>query len=229
MNTGFIDHSIEGLSKQVKNFCAKISNYALDAVDPADVDLVKADSKYLEWLITAKKAYITIGEAWTSFGDNSIYGTDEGIDVVQPALPTLEAAPPLVHPGFRNRFSALAADCKKSTNYSEDIGINLGIVAVVTPFKPADGKPVVKHSLHVGHPFFRYFKGNYDGVQIYKNWGDGNGFVKFDKAINPTYTDNSTLPAAGVAVVWQYKFVFLYQDEEVGTTTDVVEVLVTGM
>ncbi len=92
-----------------------------------------------------------------------------------------------------------------------------------------DGKPIVKESLHVGHPFFKYVKSGYEGVQIYKDWGDGKGFVKFDKAINPTYTDNSALPAAGVAVSWKYKFIYLYKEAEVGTPSEIVEVLVTGM
>jgi hypothetical protein len=53
--------------------------------------------------------------------------------------------------------------------------------------------------------------------------------VKYDKAINPTYTDNAALPASGVAIKWRYRFVYLYKDAEVGTASLVIDVLVTGM
>ncbi|MEI6628417.1 MAG: hypothetical protein WCN27_03325 [Alphaproteobacteria bacterium] len=229
MSTGFIDPSIEGLSKQEINFCAKIGGYTLDKVKPADIVLVKADSAYMVWLIGAKKAYISNGESWTTYVDTLIHGVDGGVSGVQPALPTVGTAPASVHEGIRTRFSNISADCKSSTGYTEAIGIDLGIVQINTPFVPSDGKPVVKESLHVGHPFFKYPKGDYDGVQIYKDSSDGHGFVKFDKAINPTYTDNTGLPEAGVAVVWKYRFVYLYKGEEVGTASLVIEVVVTGM
>ena len=229
MNTGFIKQALDEFSHQEINFCLKIGNYTLDQVKPADIVLVKEDSDFLAWVISTKKAYISNGEAWTTYGDSLFHGVDSGVPAVQPALPTVGTPPTVVHEGMRTRFSNIAADCKSSTEYTETIGIDLGIVATVTPFVPANGKPVVKESLHVGHPFFKYTKGDYEGVQIYKDSGDGHGFVKFDKAINPTYTDNSALPAAGVAVVWQYKFVYLYKNAEVGTASSVIEVLVTGM
>ena len=45
----------------------------------------------------------------------------------------------------------------------------------------------------------------------------------------PSYTDDSDLPAAGVAVLWRYKFVYLYDGAEVGTVSPIIEVMVTGM
>ena len=229
MPQGFIKGSIDEFSHQEINFCSKISNYPLDKVLPADIVLVKEDSAYLTWAINTKKAYISNGEAWTTYVDTLFHGVDSGVAAVQPALPTVGTPPTVVHEGMRNRFSNIAADSKSSSEYTEAIGIDLGIVATVTPFVPGAGKPVVKESLHVGHPFFKYPKGQYEGAQIYKDSGDGLGFVKFDKAINPTYTDNSALPATGVAVVWKYRFVYLYQGAEVGTASSVIEVVVTGL
>jgi len=229
MQHGFIDPSIDGFNHQQINFCSKIGGYVLDKVDVADIAAIKADAAFLTWVINTRKGYITNGESWTTFGDSLFRGADEGSNAVPPALPSVATMPTLVHPGMRKRFSEIAANCKSSSGYTETIGTDLEIVATDTPFVPGDGKPVVKESLHVGHPFFKYTKGEYEGVQIYKDSGDGLGFVKFDKAINPTYTDNSALPAAGVAVVWQYKFVYLYKDAEVGTASTVIEVVVTGL
>lgn len=229
MPTGFIDQSIDLFNHQQINFCSKIGNYTLDKVTPEEIIAIRADTAYLTWEITTRDAYISNGESWTKFENELYNGHNAGQPAVQPALPTIATAPASVEPGMRVRYSDIAANCKRSTGFSDTIGKDLGIIAVVTPFVPANGKPIIKESLHVGHPFFKYVKSGYEGVQIYKDWGDGKGFVKFDKAINATYTDNSALPAAGVAVSWKYKFIYLYKEAEVGTASAVVEVLVTGM
>ncbi len=229
MSKGFIKEAIEDFSAQEINFCAKVGNYTFDKVDAATIALIKADSKYLAWEISTRKAYILNAHSWTNFGYLLFNGMDEGIAGIPPPLPTLVVAPTEVHPGMRMRFSNIAADCKRSTGYTKAMGIDLEIEEPITVFVPANGKPLVRHEFHVGHPFFRYTKDQYQGVQIYKDNGKGLGFVKFDKAVNATYTDNTALPAVGVAEVWQYKFVYLYQGVEVGNASAIVEVLVTGM
>ena len=226
---GFISDSIDIFNHQQINFCSKIGNYTFDEVTAAAILGIRADTAYLSWEIASKKSYILNGEAWTKF-ENILYdGENNGLPAVPPPTPTIGTPPTAVEPDMRGRYSDIAAACKRSTGYTNADGVDLGIVAVVTPFVPNDGQPVVTETLHVGHPFLKYVKDQYQGTQIYKDSGDGHGFVKFDKAINATYTDNSALPAAGVAVVWKYKFVYLYQGEEVGTPSLVVEVLVTGM
>ena len=229
MSKNFIKDSVEDFNDQQINFVSKIGNYTLDKVDAADILLIKADSKYLSWEIATRKLYISNGVSFTNFGNSLFRGVDEGQPAVPPAVPVVVVAPPSVNPGMRTRFSNIAADAKRSSGYTENIGIDLEIEIAATVFVPAAGKPVVKSELHVGHPFFRYVKDGYQGVQIYKNSSDGHGFVKYDKAINSTYVDNAALPAVGVAAVWQYKFVYIYQGVEVGTASAVVEVLVTGM
>ena len=229
MPNGFIKQPIEEFNNQQLNFCAKIGGYTFDKVEPSEILKIKADAKYLTWEIATNSLYVSYTHSWTTFGVILIQGPDGGIDGIAPPLPSVGVAPTAVHPGMRTRFSNIAADCKRSAGYTKAMGIDLGIEEVVTVFVPANGKPLVRHEFHVGHPFFRYTKDQYQGVQIYKNSNKGLGFVKFDKAVNATYTDNSALPAVGVAEVWQYKFVYLYQGVEVGNASAIVEVLVTGM
>ena len=226
---GFISDSIDIFNHQQINFCSKIGGYTLDEVTPGDILKIRADTAYLSWEIAGKKSYILNGQAWTKFENGLYNGVNHGLPAVPPPTPTIGTPPTAVEPDMRGRYSDIAAACKRSTGYTYAIGVDLGIEAVITPFVPANGQPVVTETLHVGHPFLKYIKDLYEGAQIYKDSGDGHGFVKFDKAINATYTDNSALPAAGVAVVWKYKFVYLYRGEEVGTASLVVEVLVTGV
>ena len=229
MSKGFIDETIEGFNQQQINFCNKITGYSLDKVKPADILFIKDDTAYLTWEINTRKAYISSGESWTTFETQIVRAKSSGTVAVAPQLPTIAVEPKAVNMGMRTRFSNIAAECKSSTGYTKAIGIDLGLDGSTAPFVPEDGQPIVTTNLHVGHPFFKYTKGQYEGLQIYKDSGDALGFVKYDKAINPSYTDNAGLPATGVAVKWKYRFVYLHKDTEVGTVSLVTEVLVTGM
>ena len=226
----FIKQNIEEFYAQKVTFDSKIGGYkAKLGIADDEIALQAKDTAYLGWSITEKNAYEKSGHSWVKFGNELYDGADAGVDATPPAAITVVVAPAAVHPGMKGRFSDMAATCKRNTNYTKTIGTDLGIEAVETPFVPHDGKPVVKITHHVGHPFLKYPKGKYDAAQIYKNSGDGKGLLKYDKAVNATYLDNAPLPPAGTAVIWDYVFIFLYKGEEVGTASDVVSITVKGM
>ena len=230
MPTGFIKQNIEEFHSQKVTFDSKIGGYKVTLSIAEDVIAAQAkDTAYLGWAIDEKDVFAKYGHSWVKFGDELYNGADAGVAATPPSTPAIVVAPAVVHPGMRGRFAAISAACKRSPNYTTTIGTDLGIEAVVTPFVPKNGKPVVTVALHTGHPFLKYPKGKFDAAQIYKNSGDGKGLLKYDKAINPTYLDNAELPPAGTAVVWEYVFIFLYQGAEVGTASSVVSVTVKGM
>ncbi len=230
MPTGFIKQNIEEFHSQKVTFDSKIEGYKakLGILDD-DIAAQAKDTAYLGWAITEKDVFVKNGHSWVKFGEELYHGADTGVAATPPGTPTIVVAPAVVNPDMKGRFADIAAACKRSPNYTIVIGTDLGIEAVITPFVPHDGKPVVTVTLHVGHPFFKYPKGKYDAAQIYKDSHDGKGLIKFDKAVNATYTDNSELPPAGTAVIWDYVFILLYKGVEVGTASDVVSITVKGM
>jgi hypothetical protein len=46
---------------------------------------------------------------------------------------------------------------------------------------------------------------------------------------NPTYTDNGTLPALGIAKVWKYRAIYKMDDEVIGDYCDPISVTVKGV
>jgi len=229
MSKGFIKVPAEEFNKQQNNLVKKIGNYTDIVVPPLLITGITNDAKYLGWSIGIRNSYITTGFAWTSFEHLLYNGDKASVDVVPPPIVAYGIVPTAVKPGMRARFSDVCAIIKKDPNYTNAIGLDLGIVEVVPVFVPEEGKPDVTVSLHTGHPFFKYLIDQYQGAQIYKDSGDGKGFLKYDKAIMPTYTDDAHLPASGVAVLWRYKFVYLYGGVEVGSVSSIIEVMVTGM
>lgn len=229
MLNGFIEKSIDKFNNQEGNFCDKIINYPAIVLPAGDVTSVKADRTYLSWARAAKEASVKNAHSWVAFEETLYDGLDIGLVAIPPAQPVAVVAPAAVHPGMRGRFSNIAAKCKLSPAYTKDIGIDLQIEATNTPFVPQDGKPTMDMTHHVGHPFFRYPKGQYQAANIYKNSADGKGYVFYGVAVNATYTDNAALPAAGVSVIWGFKLAYLYQGVEVGTMSDAVTITVTGV
>ena len=230
MADSYIKRNIEDFHSQKVTFDSKIGGYKviLDIADDAIAAQAK-DTAYLGWAINEKDVFAKNGHSWVKFGEELYHGADAGVAATPPITPAIVVAPAAVHPGMRGRFAEISGACKRSPNCTEVIRTDLGIEAVVTPFVPQNGKPVVTATLHAGHPFLKYPKGKFDAAQIYKNSGDGKGLLKYDKAVNPTYLDNAELPPAGTAVVWEYVFIFLYQGVEVGTASSVVSVTVKGM
>ena len=125
-----------------------------------------------------------------------------GTGATSSAYPTsldLSGAPTQVNPGIVRRFRELAQIIKNQKSiYTEKDGLDLGIVAIKPGFDPSAGTPDVKVTLvEGGHPQLKYTRGDYDGILINKDSGDGKGFVFLDKTTNIRYIDNSALPAAG--------------------------------
>ena len=107
----------------------------------------------------------------------------------------------------------------------------LGIYpATVDSLVAAEIKPPLSAKLSpAGHPILHSLKSIYQGYEVYKDWGDGKGFVAFKTSMQADFIDNSDLPVAGITQVWRYKIVYLLKNEEVGNFSDIVSVTVMWM
>lgn len=227
--SGFINNAPLGFNNQLDNFCKKIDNYKVVlGISDDSIKEIKADHGLLGWAISAKESWINYGHSWTDLVDLMFHGDANSSVITIPAPPVIPAAPPLVLPNMYKRFSNIAEDCKRSPNYTQAIGIDLGIVEIASPFDPQAGKPELKIVLHVGKPYLTFKKGKYHMVQIYKDVRDGKGFVKYDRTNLAHYDDEAPLPPAGTSIVWSYKVVYIWQGREVGTPSDEVSISVKG-
>ncbi len=189
----------------------------------------KADLKFLTWSIQAKAGYNSYAKSWTSFADKLILGADSTDPAILPTLPTLPAMPAIVPAGIRERFIDLANDIAGHKKCTPAILVNLGLEPASTISKSGPSAPVATVKLEAGHPIISFIKNKFTGAQIYKDSGDGNGFVKLDKSNLSKFKDESLLPPSGTAVLWRYRLIYLKGNTEVGDFSNTIEITVTGL
>lgn len=211
------------LSKMDAATCTKFD------IDKAELATEIDDYNFLGWVLGAKTAYQSYSKSWTDFADHLVQDVDTNILAILPTLPTLPAVPAVPFVGIRDRFEKFCKKIANHKNCTQAILVNLGVASDPATSKPSIVKPVAKVKLEAGHPLISYKKGDYTGVRIYKDFGDGNGFIKFDKSNLSKFKDDSPLPPADTAVIWRYRLIFLQGNTEVGELSDVIEITVAGI
>ena len=191
---------------------------------------IKNDAAYWRYYITKHNQVPEYAKEWTNKGADARKGTGT-VAALFPDPIIVSDAPTEVAPGIEARFreSAGFAKAQKSI-YNIADGLAMHIENTSIPFIPADGKPdlTVKIS-EGGHPEIEYEISKYQGANIYKDSGDGRGFVFLHTVNDPKYIDFSTLPAEGKSAVWAYKAVYLYKGKETGTISKGAPITVTGL
>jgi hypothetical protein len=143
---------------------------------------------------------------------------------VLPAVPSVGTPPTLVNSGIFNRIVLLVARIKQSSAYSAAMGQDLGIIPSSTIVNPNDMVPNLSIRLDAGHPFMKWTKGTADGVQLYVDRRDNNGFVPLSKVFRNNYLDTASLPLAAFTATWDYKARYLIGDDEVGQFSPVISI-----
>ena len=155
---------------------------------------------------------------------------DGGTDAIEwPVAPLLpEPIPPIVKSGIIPRFSLLINRLKAHKNYSPAIGQDLQIIGSAYIIDPSTWKPVLSSLLQAGHPTVVWAKGKASAIEIWVDRNDGTGFVFLIIHTEPNTPDPVPLPSPGTSVVWKYKAIYRYHDEQVGEWSDVLSVVVGG-
>ena len=232
----FVKGNIVDLANQLVNFSDKLNGlsgptalaikYGLTSGELLEI---KNDAKYVKYFADHHLAGAEYSKAWTNKGQEILKGTGPSV-MAWPLGLDVSTAPTDVPPGAIDRFRLKAKKIKDAANYSSGDGDILGIEPVVTPFVPAAGKPDLIVTISGGgHPMIEYTKGNYAGIRIYKDSGDGKGFVYYATCNDPSCKDLSPLPAKDVSVTWKYKASYVYKSEEVGTMSNEAPISVRGL
>ena len=222
-----IERTDAAFNLQLKNVANKLPTYqSTFGLSAAIVATTKADSIAFDYTLNNTVTIQTFSHNYTKFKTELRHGHVANLGGF-PALPTLGTAPAIVTADIEARLRTLLQTIIHHPNYTLAIGQDLGIVAAPSTFNPATGKPMFTIMLTAGgHPTLSYTRGEFDGVEIWKD--SGAGFTKLERITQTSYTDNTALPAANVATVWHYKMIFLYKDAVVGAYSDVVSITVNG-
>ena len=153
-------------------------------------------------------------------------GTDATEWPISPLLP--EPIPPIVKSGIIPRFSLFVTRLKAHKDYSPAIGQDLKIVGSAYIIDPSTWKPMLSILMQAGHPTVAWAKGKVSALELWVDRNDGNGFVFLTINTEPNTADSAPLPPPGTSVLWKYKAIYRFHDEQVGEWSDVLSVVVGG-
>ena len=227
----FMEEAEGKLCQQLNTFCAAID----DQVDPLGlvqkkVDAIKLGSKMMKAAYDLSRNSQIYSHSMVSYKNLVFYGPGNKMLGDVPTLNTISYPMPiLTNCNVRAQFADLIHDCKSSPNFTAGIGVGLGIVKPPSANAATDFSPNLNVKLAMGgHPLLHAKKAAYQGYELYKDCGDGNGFVHFKTVLYADYMDDSLLPAIGFSQVWRYKAIYILKGEEVGILSKIVTITVSG-
>ena len=220
------------LAIQIAGFCHIIGDYVnllgLSATKVADLIL---GNPLLQFVVSMHPELAKTNHSFTSYKDLVIYGHKNEVLGAIPLLPVYPAILPTVtHANIRASFADLVQDCFKSPKFTENIGIILGIIDLTPEPKPGEGTPNLTAKLATGgHPLLHVTKGIYQGYEVWRDKGDGKGFVKISISLYADYLDASELPPINVSQQWKYKVIYILKGEVIGNWSAEISVIVYGI
>ena len=214
-----------GFSKQLNKVAGKIDDYkVLLEISAGDVTSLKNDAVMTRFVFNNQQDTQDFAQSHSEYKKKLRYGGEIG---QMPTPPVFTTVPTLVAGNVEERFRTFTGRIIVHRNFTKAIGEDLGIIAPETPFNPNNGKPKFDIAYSTaGHPVLRWIKGEFQGVEIWKD--SGTGFVKMDRDNSPDYIDKTPLPPYGSSVLWKYKMIYFYKDEIVGHWSSEEEISVLG-
>jgi len=214
----------------MSNFNAKIPGYVgVLSVTPADILAFQQDTNMFQYVINMAEVFKQTLNNITAYKQLMKHaGGQQHLGYI-PTLPALATPPAGVPEGIFDRVSKLVKRIKTDANYTEAIGHDLGIIAVVQSFNAEALKPDLRVTLDAGRPHIKCTKGYADAVDLYADRRDNAGFVLIGRLTKPDFIDAASLPANTVITEWDYKAMYVIDNNSVGLMSAVVSVVVKKM
>lgn len=208
----------------LNTFAAKLPSHAANlSVSAAEITSVQNDAAALVYWLGNIDLFATEKEERVQYKNilrDGPIGTPGG---VVPSTPTPPAPPATVLPGIFPRVTTLIGRIKKSPNYNDSIGKDLGIIGAEQVIDTVSMKPKLKLVLKGGQVEVQWQKGDADAIRIEKSVGTG-AFVFVAVDTEPHYVDTTVFPAT--PVTWRYRAIYLMSDHPVGQWSDVASITV---
>jgi hypothetical protein len=225
--SSYMPSSDNGKADLLEHLATSLPSYAASfTISDEDLARLKADAVAFRYTLLTMGGMQACSQNWTNFKNHLRDGVGSGEWPVIPALPQPIASP--VNCGIIPRLSALIAQIKVNTNYTEAIGKDLWIIGSKQIIDLTTWKPILNIKIQAGHPIIMWNKGNAAAIEIWVDRGEGNNFTQLAINTEPNTADNGPLPAPGTSAMWRYKAIYLLHDERVGQWSDVISVSVNG-
>jgi len=209
----------------LNNFSTHLGQYAtVLGLTTADISSVQHDAAMFAYIVQQCDAAHQYSSAMTNI-KKLLKSSPQQLPA--PAFPMQIVAgtpPAAVSSGIFNRISLLVTRIKQHNAYTSSMGQDLGIIPPVSTINPNYMTPNLSVRLDAGHPLLKWTKGAADGVQLYVDRRDSNGYVFLAKVFRNNYLDVAPLPPNVFSVNWDYKAKYLIGDDEVGQYSSIVTV-----
>lgn len=214
----------------LNNFSAKLGTYsAATGITAAEVTAIQHDAAMLQYVLTMQEVYKQTLQNITGYKNLLKHASGQQHLGALPSLPALATAPAAVPEGIFDRVSKLVQRIKASTNYTDNMGSDLGIVASYAPVKTESMQPQLLVKLDAGRPHIRWTKGDADTLALYVDRNDGAGYVLIGHLVGHDYIDVATLAAGKTLDEWSYKAVYTIANQPVGQYSAVTSITVKKM
>lgn len=144
-----------------------------------------------------------------------------------PVIPVAGTPPTSVNTGIFSRIPVYVKRIKQHANYTATLGQEFDVISPPDTFNINTAKPVLKGVVEGTYPKLSWANSKADGVQIYVDRQDGNGFIELARRNHSPYIDVSPLPANTNTVTWLYKAKYILDDEEIGIESEVIPLAIT--
>jgi len=217
---------------QYNLLCTNIGKYDKELKpDPDDVTELKAVNDYIQFVFRLNLLVQAYAHSFTSYKNQLHFGPSKELLSSLPQAPIYPVLPVTITNGnAKALYLKFAKECMKNANFTETIGIALGLFPASSTAKdPTDITPKLTVKLTTGgHPILHAAKGIYQGYQVWKDVNDGKGYGKLDSSLCADYHDTSDLPAIGIGKVWKYKVIYLLKSAHCGNWSNEVTIGVFG-
>lgn len=218
-----------GILARLQLWSVKLPNLmATLGLTAADITRIQNDALVYAWAIEYANFIRKESEGVTAAKKILFKGS---IHAPAPTFAGSITPPPLpatatIQPGIEEFLDLLATRIEGSTNYTEEIGRELGLITDSTDGGDDEKQPVVKkrEALFGGHVRLTFSLQGMKAVWIMSKRGAETAFTKLDTAVEGEYVDTRPNLVAGQPEVREYQLVFLEKNQPVGQPSDIVSV-----
>jgi hypothetical protein len=216
------------LALWLNNFSSSFAAYAAAlGFDEAEVNSVRADAAMLNYLVgDLLPTYKAALQSRTSFKNLVVSGPAGAAAVALPLPPATGVAAAPVPPGIVPRLRNLIQRIQLAPGYTDEIGLDLGIVepeGSAPPAPDAAPKPSVKaRSTGPGTVQIDFSKEKFDGVVVESLRDGDDGWQPLGLDSYSPYIDDRPPKAAGKPETRQYRARYMLRDQPTGEWSDIV-------
>lgn len=225
MSTSYIPVADADRVVWLNTFSTRIGQYAVAlGLLPTEVTSIQRDAQMFSYSVMLQDM---AHQYWTATTGLKKQLRSSPQQIAAPALPAMPAAgipPAAVNSGIFNRMILLVNRIKQSSAYTPTMGQDLNVIPTVSTVNPNDMIPNLSIRIEAGHPLLKWKKGDADGVQLYVDRRDTNGFVALAKVFRNNYLDVMGIPTGDFTATWDYKARYLIGDDEVGLFSPVISI-----